>query len=666
MGCVSSKKIRCQSPPYDDDVCFTSCGGGRIQRQKSRRLSTTAPPLRRVETASGPLEKLNVDAVKEAEVVVRLQVEREGRESVEVYREELKRGASQKKADVGAPVGRSSESELAAAGWPAWLCTVAADAIEGWAPLRSDAYERLDKIGQGTYSNVYRARDLKTNKIVAVKKVRFDNFQAESVRFMAREIRILRMLDHPNVMKLEGIITSRLSCTIYLVFEYMEHDLAGLISCPDITFTESQIKCYMNQLLSGIDHCHSRGIMHRDIKSSNILVSKDGVLKIADFGLAYFTKPKNRHPLTSRVVTLWYRPTELLLGSTSYGGEVDLWSIGCVFAELFMGRPILKGRTEVEQLHKIFRLCGTPPDEYWRTTRLPLAAMFKPQHPYESTLRERCRDLPKTAVDLIQTLLSIEPDKRGTAASALQSEYFSTRPYACDPSSMPRYPPNKEMDAKAREDERRMKSISARPDAAGSRNVRRVRKTLQESTDFCKVVPQEEIDAKVQVARRNNGGSAIQYKRRSGIAPRASSSKQSFDTKSDISVASNATQDSITSTKSVPLGSTGFAWAKRQQKQGDVYTRLQQNHPSLRSQKSLDPSPIIHAYTVESDCQDDDSAVLVNGAEASKIPTRAHMLRPGSFDSSEMYNLPDFSENASSSQNDQPRVAPRRSRFNKD
>lgn len=216
-----------------------------------------------------------------------------------------------------------------------------------------------------------------------------------------------------------------------------------------------------------------------------------------------------------------------------------------------------------------------------------------------------------------------------------------------------------------------MKSISARPDAAGSRNVRRVRKTLQESTDFCKVVPQEvcpltlslppslspidkrptktflflkEIDAKVQLARRNNGGSAIQYKRRSGIAPRASSSKQSFDTKSDISVASNATQDSITSTKSVPLGSTGFAWAKRQQKQGDVYTRLQQNHPSLRSQKSLDPSPIIHAYTVESDCQDDDSAVLVNGAEASKIPTRAHMLRPGSFDSSEMYNLPDFSE----------------------
>lgn len=109
-----------------------------------------------------------------------------------------------------------------------------------------------------------------------------------------------------------------------------------------------QIKCYMKQLLSGLEHCHSRGILHRDIKSSNILVNNQGVLKIADFGLANFSKPKKpQQPMTSRVVTLWYRPPELLLGSTSYGVEVDLWSVGCVFAELFVGRPLLKGRTEV-------------------------------------------------------------------------------------------------------------------------------------------------------------------------------------------------------------------------------------------------------------------------------------------------------------------------------
>lgn len=187
--------------------------------------------------------------------------------------------------------------------------------------------------------------------MMALKKVRFDNFQPESVRFMAREISILRRLDHQNVMKLEGIITSRLSCNIYLVFEYMEHDLAGLISSPDIRFTESQIKCYMRQLLKGIEHCHSRGILHRDIKTSNILVDNNGRLKIADFGLANFAA--SRQPLTSRVVTLWYRPPELLLGSSNYGTNVDMWSVGCVFAELFIGRPILKGRTEVIRIQNL-------------------------------------------------------------------------------------------------------------------------------------------------------------------------------------------------------------------------------------------------------------------------------------------------------------------------
>ncbi|XP_024641220.1 protein IMPAIRED IN BABA-INDUCED STERILITY 1 [Medicago truncatula] len=347
---------------------------------------------------------------------------------------------------------RYVEAEQNAAGWPPWLTASAAEAVQGWIPLKADAYQKLDKIGQGTYSSVFRAREVETGKMFALKKVRFDTFQAESIRFMAREITILRRLDHPNIMKLEGIITSRMSNSIYLVFEYMEHDLAGLVSRSDIVFTDAQIKCYMRQLLSGLEHCHVRGIMHRDIKVSNILLNNEGVLKIADFGLANSISPNNKHPLTSRVVTLWYRPPELLMGATNYGVSVDLWSVGCVFAELFLGKPILKGRTEVEQLHKIFKLCGSPPEEFWKKTKLPHATMFKPQTNYESSLRERCIDFPESTIGLLETLLSIDPSKRGTASSALISEYFNTMPFACNPSNLPKYTPSKEMDAKGHED----------------------------------------------------------------------------------------------------------------------------------------------------------------------------------------------------------------------
>ncbi|XP_008804581.2 probable serine/threonine-protein kinase At1g54610 isoform X2 [Phoenix dactylifera] len=372
---------------------------------------------------------------------------------------------------LGTPPGHV-HGEQVAAGWPSWLSTVAGEAIKGWTPRLANTFEKLAKIGQGTYSNVYKARDTLSGNIVALKKVRFDNLEPESVKFMAREILILRQLDHPNIVKLEGLATSRMTCSLYLVFEYMEHDLAGLAASPGIKFTEPQVKCYMHQLLSGLEHCHNSGVLHRDIKGSNLLIDNGGILKIADFGLATIFDPNHKHPMTSRVVTLWYRAPELLLGVTDYGVGVDLWSAGCILAELLAGRPIMPGRTEVEQLHKIFKLCGSPSEEYWKKSKLPHASSFKTQQPYKRCIKEAFKDFPPSSLALIETLLAIDPAERQTATAALRSEFFTTEPYACEPSSLPKYPPSKEMDAKLREEEARRLRAARRVHADGVKKMR--------------------------------------------------------------------------------------------------------------------------------------------------------------------------------------------------
>ncbi|KAL8158058.1 hypothetical protein AgCh_002681 [Apium graveolens] len=383
------------------------------------------------------------------------------------------RGERRRKANVKlSNFPKNVHGGLVAAEWPSWLLAVLGESINGWTPRRADSFEKIDKIGQGTYSNVYKARDIVTGKIVALKKVRFDNLEPESVKFMAREILILRRLDHPNVIKLEGLVTSRMSCSLYLVFEYMEHDLAGLAASPTIKFTEPQVKCYMHQLLSGLEHCHNRHVLHRDIKGSNLLLDNSGTLKIADFGLASFFDPKHRQPMTSRVVTLWYRPPELLLGATDYGVGVDLWSAGCIVAELLAGKPIMPGRTEVEQLHKIFKICGSPSEEYWKKSKLPHATIFRPQQSYKLCIASTFKDFPASSLPLIETLLSIDPAERQTATTALRSEFFLTKPYACEPSSLPKYPPSKEMDAKLRDEEARRLRTTGKLNDDGAKKPR--------------------------------------------------------------------------------------------------------------------------------------------------------------------------------------------------
>ncbi|PNT62458.1 hypothetical protein BRADI_4g03713v3 [Brachypodium distachyon] len=306
------------------------------------------------------------------------------------------------------------------------------------------------QVGQGTYSSVFRAWDLDGGRAVALKKVRFDASEPGSVRFMAREIIVLRRLHgHPNVVSLHGLIVPRSSPNhLYLVLEFLPHDLAALLSSQSNTapFSPPQIKSYMRQLMAGLEHCHGREVMHRDIKSANLLVSAGGELKVADFGLAnlFFdsssSSPSRAAAMTSRVVTLWYRPPELLLGATAYGPAVDLWSAGCVFAELHAGRPVLQGRTEVEQIHKIFKLCGSPAahDDGCSWAGPGLAA-FRPQTPYESRLRETFAGVvpDEPAFALLETLLSVDPRRRGTAAAALASGYFAAARGCEAPSALP-------------------------------------------------------------------------------------------------------------------------------------------------------------------------------------------------------------------------------------
>ncbi|KAG8379234.1 hypothetical protein BUALT_Bualt07G0067300 [Buddleja alternifolia] len=518
------------------------------------------------------------------------------------------------------------EGEQVAAGWPAWLSAVAGEAIQGW-------------IGQGTYSTVFRARDLESGKIVALKKVRFDNFEPESVRFMAREIMILRRLEHPNIIKLEGLVTSRSSCNIYLVFEYMEHDISGLLSSPEITFTEAQVKCYVKQLLSGLEHCHSRGVMHRDIKGANLLVDNEGVLKVADFGLANFCAYGLRQPLTSRVVTLWYRPPELLLGSTDYGASVDLWSVGCLLAELLIGKPILQGRTEVEQLHKIFKLCGSPPEDYWKKSKLPHATLFKPQHPYKSTLWETFKDLPEAAVTLIETLLSVEPYKRGTATSALASEYFKTNPYACDPSSLPKYPPSKEIDIKQHEE-------ASRRTGGRSRGPENTRKPTRKQSGSSKLAPEENLPIQKQAELKRNANALSNRKENKVLGQEPP--KPSIVVTKETSHVKNASQgDDIFSGPLQVSGSSGFAWAKRRMNDSSLRSRSRSSSRSLIVETS---GGALHLRN-NLDSRGEENCEGVNGQlenikgrdayetiKRSMIKQWSQLERPDSFDADEYHS----------------------------
>ncbi|PIA52158.1 hypothetical protein AQUCO_01000202v1 [Aquilegia coerulea] len=351
------------------------------------------------------------------------------------------------------------------------------DESPSWGSRSVDCFEKLEQIGEGTYGQVFMAREIKTGEIVALKKIRMDNEREGFPITAIREIKILKKLHHDNVIKLKEIVTSpgpekddngkldgnKYKGSIYMVFEYMDHDLTGLSDRPGMRFTVPQIKCYMRQLLTGLHYCHVNQVLHRDIKGSNLLIDNEGNLKLADFGLARSFSNDHNGNLTNRVITLWYRPPELLLGTTKYGPAVDMWSVGCIFAELLHGKPILPGKNEPEQLNKIFELCGAPDEVNWPgVSKIPWYNNFKPSRPMKRRVREVFKHFDRHALELLERMLTLDPSQRISAKDALDAEYFWNDPLPCDPKSLPKYESSHEFQTKKKRQQQRQHEEAAK------------------------------------------------------------------------------------------------------------------------------------------------------------------------------------------------------------
>lgn len=302
-------------------------------------------------------------------------------------------------------------------------------------------YEKLGRIGEGTYGVVYKAREKTTGDIVALKKIRMDRERDGMPLTSLREIRILQRITHPNVVRLIKVIQGDALNNVFLAFEYCEHDLARLIDNVKTTFTTSEVKSLMMQTLKAVEYLHERFIFHRDLKLSNLLLNQRGELKLCDFGLARAYDPVNKASYTPKVVTLWYRAPELLFGCETYTTAIDMWAVGCIFAEFLKHAPLFPGSTEIEQVQMICALLGTPNEHIWPGwDSLPVAKSFKlPEQPY-NFLEVNFPKLSLTGVDLLNMLLTFDPEKRATAKEALEHAYFQEIPPPKPPSEMPTYP----------------------------------------------------------------------------------------------------------------------------------------------------------------------------------------------------------------------------------
>lgn len=287
-----------------------------------------------------------------------------------------------------------------------------------------EQYEKLEKVGEGTYGVVYKAQD-SAGEIYALKTIRLEAEDEGIPSTAIREISLLKELQHPNIVRLHDVIHTERKLT--LVFEYLDQDLKKLLDMCDGGLDAATTKSFLYQLLRGIAYCHQHRILHRDLKPQNLLINREGALKLADFGLARaFGIPVRSY--THEVVTLWYRAPDVLMGSRKYSTPVDIWSVGCIFAEMVNGRPLFPGNTDGDQLQKIFKVLGTPSDVAWPTiTELPDwkpdFPQFEPQ-PWANIVPNLAALPDNSGLDLLSKMLQYYPDKRLPGRAAMEHEYF--------------------------------------------------------------------------------------------------------------------------------------------------------------------------------------------------------------------------------------------------